>query len=853
MKRFSLFVTVCLAVISSAMAQPTFSKYEHTLDYFLPKYFPDIKNGGEIKLSEKFNPNIPQPKDILGFELGEMYPEWYMIVSYMKTLDKESDRVKLRTVGYTYEKRPIIEVTISSPKNIERIDEIRAEQQKLSDVTTSQSLDISKMPTIVTHINAVHGNEHSSASASMAVAYFYAASEDPKVLDILDKSVLVIVPSINPDGVNRFSAWCNAESSIGKHIADVNTREYSLNEPKPLSRTNHYWHDANRDHILTQHPEGRTFAKVVCEWMPNMLYDNHESSQTRGLFCSPGILEQLHPLLTMESQDKARHIGKYTTAILERVGQNTYSDARYDDYYLGRGDVYGDIQGIVNILIEQSNSRGFAKPLGNGKVLRLPRSIQNHTYVSIVSLFAAYQNREDLHNYQRNFFLRQAELIKQSKSQGYIFNTRGDKGLEYVVMEWMKNQYFDVYKLAKDVKVDGVTYRASDSYIVPADQRYFLKFKGVWEEITKFNTDNFYDISTWALKYAFNVEECEVESADGLLGEKVTNFKFPEGKVCESNQYGYLVDAKGLYSHNMLYAMLDKGVHVDIATEPFKVNGEVFGCGTAYIPLAGQPLSAEDIHKELAAAAKMNGVDVKGVKRPLSLAKSARLTHLPRVAMVTGSGISDFESGEIWHILDLRFGLTPTRIDINRLHQIKDFSEYDVFIIPSGESLLPVSNDIYKRLNEFVNAGGTLIVTGEANGILNNTKLVKMAFKQIPADQPKSEKIAGAIVKSNIDNSDPLGYGYPDGVALPIFKRGSLFIDTTATTFDKAVVKGAAEPYLSGYISQHNLSRLASNPIVVKKKVGNGTVIYSTENLTFRSFWYGTTKLFMNSIYFGNL
>lgn len=853
MKRFILLLVLCTGAMLSAVAQPTFSKYEHTLDYFLPKYLPNIKDGGEIKLTGKFNPNIPQPKDVLGFELGELYPEWYMIVSYMKQLESASNRVKLRTIGYTYEKRPIIEVIISSPKNIERIDEIRAEQQKLSDVSVSKSLDISKMPAIVGHINAVHGNEHSSSSASMAVAYFYAASEDPTVLDVLDKTVLVIVPGINPDGINRFSAWCNAESSTGKHIADVNTREYSLNEPKPLSRANHYWHDANRDHILTQHPEGRAFTKVACEWMPNMLYDNHESSQTRGLFCSPGILEQLHPLLTMESQDKARYIGKYTTAILERVKQNTYSDARYDDYYLGRGDVYGDIQGIVNILIEQSNSRGFAKPLGNGKVLRLSRSIQNHTYVSIVSLFAAYQNREDLHNYQRNFFLRQAELIKQSKTQGYIFNTRGDRGLEYAVMEWMKNQYFDVYKLAKDVKVDGVTYSTSDSYIVPADQRYFLKFKGAWERLTKFNTSNFYDISTWALKDAFNVQECEVEKVDGLIGEKITNFAFPEGAMCEQSKYGYLVAAKELYSHNMLYAMLNRGVHVDIATTPFKINGKEFGCGTAYIPLAGQSLSAEEIYHELATAAKMNGVDVHGINRPFNMAKSTRLAHLPRVAMVTGSGISDFESGEIWYLLDRRFGLTPTRIDINRLHQIKDFGEYDVFIIPSGKSLLPVSDDIYKRLNEFVNAGGTLIVTGEAHSILNDTKLINIALKPIPVNQPKSEQIAGAIVKSYIDSNDPLGYGYDKGVALPILKRGSLFIDTANTTFDKAVVKGAAEPYLSGYMSQSNLDRVSSSPIIVKKKVGKGTVIYSTENLTFRSYWYSSMKLFMNAVYFGNL
>lgn len=852
MKRSILFLMVCVGVIISATAQPSFSKYEYTLDHFLPKSFPDIKNGGEVKLTGAFNPAIPQPKEILGYELGEFYPEWPAFLHYMYTLDRLSDRVKIRTVGLTYEKRPIIEVTISSPENIKRLDEIKAEHLKLSDVAVSKSLDVSKMPCVVSIVNAVHGNEHSSASASLAMAYFYTASEDPTILDILDKTVILITPSINPDGVNRFSAWCNAESSTGQHIADVNTREYSLNEPYPLSRVNHYWHDANRDHILSQHPEGKAFAKMACEWMPNLMYDNHESSQTRGLFCSPGILKQLHPLLPMDGQERARLFGKYTTAILAGVGQNTYSDARYDDYYLGQGSVYADAQGAIDILVEQTNSRGFLRPLENGKVLPLSKSIRNHAYVSIVSVFAAYQNREMLHNYQRDFFIRTTEQAKQAKTKGYIFNTRGDRGIEYAVLEWMKNQHFDIYKLAKDTKVNGVTYSAEESYIVPAEQRFYLKFRCAWENITKFNTDLFYDASTWSLKQAFNVQECEVESVDGLIGEKVNDFSFPEGKVSKSSNYGYLISAKGLYYHNMLRAMLLKGVRVDVATQPFKVGKERYDYGTAYVPVEGQPLSAAEIYSELEAAAKMNGVDVEGLNKPLALKEYKTLSRVPRVALITGNGFREFDSGEIWHLLDRRFGITPTRIDINRLHLIENYSAYDVIIVPNGESLLPVSKQAYSRLNEFVKSGGTLMALIDANKILKRADLNHIALQAVPADLPKSKQIAGIIVSTEVDHTDPLGYGYEEGVALPVFKRGNIHIDTSKSSYDKAVVKGSATPYLSGFVLQSDLEKIASNPMVVKAKVGKGTLIYSAENLAFRSYWYGTMKLFMNSIYFGN-
>lgn len=851
MKRFILFFAICVGAIMSATAQPTFSKYEYTLDFFLPKHFPDIKNGGEVKLTGKFNPNIPQPKDVLGYELGEFYPEWHAVLNYMNTLARVSDRVKIRTVETTYEKRPIIEVMISSPKNLARLDEIRAEHLKLSDASVSKSLDVEKMPVIVSHINSIHGNEQSAVCASLAVAYFYVASEDPTVLDILDNAVLLITPGINPDGINRFASWCNGESSTGTRIADVNTREYGNHEPKPNCRFNHYWHDGNRDLILTQHPEGRAFAKIACEWMPNLMYDNHEQGGSRGLYYSPGDLKRLHPLIPMEGQEKARLIGKYTKSILDSVNENSFSETKYDDFYLGRGDVYGDIQGIVNILIEQINSRGFVKPFKDG-TLDFATSARNQAYVSIVSVFAAYQNRVELHNYQRDFFLRQAELIKQSKTQGYIFNTRGDRGLEYNVMEWMKNQRFDVYKLAKDVKVGKVLYKAEDSYIVPADQRYFLKFRGLWEDLTEFTVDNFYDVTTWSVKRAFNVQECEVENVDGLLGEKVQDYKFGEGSVDGTSQHGYLVGAKDFYSHNMLRAMLIKKVRVDIATKPFKVDGVEYGYGTAYIPLSDQPLSAEEIHAELTAAAKMNGVDVVALKKPLVLKEFKTLTKLPRVAMITGHGISANESGEIWFMLDRRFGLTPARIDITRMHEIKNFSVYDVIIVPSGRSLFPMSNKVYKRLKKYTELGGTVIAFTNARGIINKSELATIKFQAVKSDQPKSEHMYGIIVKAELDHTDPLGYGYEKDMTIPIFKRGRRYLDAEASTLEDVVMTGAAKPYLSGFVSQGNLDKIASNPMIMKKKVGKGTLIYSTESLTFRSYWLGSMKILMNSIYFGS-
>jgi len=855
MKRFLATLVFCAFCAGQTFAQPVFSSYGHTLDFFLPKYFPDMENGGKVQLEAKFNPGIPQPKDILGFELGEYFTEWHAVLRYMYTLERLSDRVSVRTVETTYEKRPIIEVMITSPENQKNIDLIRREHLKLSNVAESRSLDVSKMPVIISHINSMHGKEASGVNSSLAVAYFFAASEDKTVLDILDNAVILITPGINPDGINRYAAWANSAMSVGQRLSDLNSREYSSHEPWPGGRTNHYWHDTNRDLVMAQHPEGKASINIACDWMPNVIYDFHEyGGASKGYFFSPGHQKRIHPFIPMEGQGIAREFGRYSAAVFDGLNEKYFTEKSYDDYYLGKTGAYGDIQGIVSMLVEQENPQGYKRAEDPKKTyLDLPVAIRNQAHVAITSVFAALQNREKLHDFQRNFFLNSADLAREVAVKGYVFNTRGDSGLEFHVLDWMKNHRFDVYRLAKDIKIKGVTYRAGDSYIIPAEQKYYLKFRGLWEDITNYESDRFYDVTTWAAKRAFNVQECELAEVDGLIGDKVVDFRFPEGKVSGLGSHGYIVQADDLYSHNILRALLLKGIHVEIAMQPFKVEGVKYCAGTAYVSLENQTLQPSEIHDELLAAAKMNGVQVTAADRPVKMKKSRVLTHLPRVAIITGSGMSSVQCGQIWHMLDLRFGLTPARIDINRVHKVKDLGVYDVIIMPNGVSTLPSSDKTYPKLKSFVENGGTIIATGKSLGIVKRSKMdADIHLVKFPSKVPKEEKNYGCIIGTEVDETHPLFYGYRKGNIVPVFKKGMNLIDMEKSGYDSAPMVASPVPYLSGYTIKRNLDMMASNPIVVTKKIGEGTLIYSTDDLTFRSYWFGTMKFFMNAIYFGN-
>jgi murein tripeptide amidase MpaA len=231
------------------------SAQEFDLSYYLP-------NG------VTYNKNIPTPKDIIGHEVGEWHVTHDKLVEYMKALAASSDRISIENRGATYEGRPLLLLTITSPENHKNIESIR---QKHIDATDDPSVDVSKSPIVVYQGFSIHGNEPSGSNAALAVAYYLAAAENIDVL--LSNTIILFDPSFNPDGLQRFAYWANTNKS--KNInPDPSDREYS--EVWPGGRTNHYQFDMNRDWLSVQLPESKVRIASFHKWLPNILTDHHE-------------------------------------------------------------------------------------------------------------------------------------------------------------------------------------------------------------------------------------------------------------------------------------------------------------------------------------------------------------------------------------------------------------------------------------------------------------------------------------------------------------------------------------------------------------------------------------------------
>src|ERR1044071_588583 len=479
----------------------------------------------------KLDPSIPTPKSVIGFEVGEWHVSHDKLVNYMYALDKASDRITLEVTGHTYEGRPLLLLTITSPKNHQNLEQIRQQHLQLCDPARSGSLDVKSMPAVFYLGCSIHGNEASGANAGLLGAYYFAAAQGPEIEKYLENTVILFDPSFNPDGLQRFSSWVNSRKSLSIS-ADPNDTEH--NEPWPGGRTNHYWFDLNRDWMVAQLPEAQARIRKFQQWKPNLLTDHHEQGTNATFFFMPGVLSRVHPLTPAKNQELTRKLGEFHAKALDQIGSLYFTQEGYDDFYYGKGSTYPDTQGAVGILFEQASSRGHAQESVNG-ILRFPFTIRNHFTTMLSSIKAINELREEFLNYQRDFYKTASAEAAKDPVKAYVVGASRDKAREFHFGEMMLRQNIEFYK--------GET-----GFVVPTNQPNYRLVKAMFEKRIKFEDSLFYDISSWTLPLAFGMDYQELKTVPATA-ERVTDLKMPAGRINgEKATYAYVFESYGYYA-----------------------------------------------------------------------------------------------------------------------------------------------------------------------------------------------------------------------------------------------------------------------------------------------------------------
>ena len=813
---------------------------KYDLDYYFSEF-------------ETPNSSIPTPKEIIGHEVGEWHVTHDKLVQYMYALADASNRITIEDRGKTFEGRPILLLTITSEDNHNNINQIIANHKKITEY--NENISTEDQPIVVYQGFSIHGNEASGSNASLLLAYYLAASDSDFVQELLKNSVILLDPSMNPDGLQRFAYWANINKNINL-TSDPNDREY--NEVWPGGRTNHYWFDLNRDWLPAQLPESQARIKSFNKWIPNILTDHHEMGTNATFFFQPGIPSRTHPLTPELNQKLTKEIAKFHVESLDKIGSLYYSEESFDDFYYGKGSTFPDINGSIGILFEQASSRGHVQDSDNG-LLRFPFTIKNQLTTGLSTLKAANNLRLEILDYQKSFYKEAAKESSKFKNEAIIFGNSKDKYRTKKLAEILERHEVDFYELDSDVKHKNKTYRKGYAYIVPKNQKKYRLINAMFETRTEFLDSLFYDVSSWTLPLAFNLDYDL--NFNGNYSKKVNQLKFNKDISIEKSNYAYLMEWHEYLSPNALNELLYNEVIVKVATKKFKLEGKDYDYGTILIPV--QNNNHIDLNELLNDISSNCNIEINAVKTgyaegpDLGSNNFIRL-HKKNIAMLVGDGITAYDAGEIWHLLDTRFELSLTKLDIRNFNRI-DLSKYTTLIVPNSS----ISNKLVTdKISEWVKSGGNLIAYKNSINWLKKTKLIEVkelkndiSAKNISFEERSAffgaQRIGGAIFNTKIDRSHPINFGQTN-TTMPIFRNSTIFIEKNKESYNNPILY-TDNPLLSGYISEENIDLLKSTSPLKINKIGKGKVIYLTDNTNFRAFWYGTNKILMNAIFFGNI
>ena len=839
------------------------------------------------------DPAIAAPEAVIGHPIGVRLTFSGDIARYFDALAASAPgRMVVGEYGRTHEGRRLPWAAISSPENIARLDEIRANARALSDARTTTPAQaaaiIANQPAIVWLAYSVHGNEISPAEASMATArHLLAARGDPRVAEMLRNTVVVLVPTQNPDGRDRFLNSYYAGLGIRPN-GDYQSVE--RDEPWPTGRYNHDLFDMNRDWFAQTQPETRGHSAIQFEWRPQVVADAHEMGTEEGFFFPPEA-DPINPRLP-HAQLMSRHLfGRNHAAVFDREGLDYFTREVYDAYYPGYGDSWSAYFGAVSMTYEQGSPRGLTANLPGGRQLTLFEATRAHFLVSLSTVETAARNREKL---LRDFWDQAQTALRDGRAKGswILPRSAADPGAADNLAQLLSDQGVEVSRADASFSGCGRNYPAG-TYIIDAAQPLGplvdVLFDPGIEMEPAFVAEQerrraaglgaeMYDLTAWALPLTFNTEapNCRIGA---VARTPLTPDTVRPGGFSGGDDAVVYVVSPGQRGMRLLTGALDQGLRVRSPERAFNLGGRDWPSGSIVIPRAGNPA---DLAARLRTLARETGADVTGVADTWvtegpSLGSSRSPTLVaPRVAVAWDRPSYATAAGAVRYTLERVYGYPVTPVRVSTLKD-GDLSEYDVIVLPDGGNYAgALGEDGMAALVRWVRNGGVLVGLAGATEMMTDPNAHMLAARaEMRAEE--GEDGGGA---SGVDISDARSYaeairpgeGAPDyvpgvlaravvdgdhwmgaGVAptLNVMVEGTDVFTPLKVGEGVNVVRFAAGGALvaSGYLWAENRRQLAFKPVVMVSDLGEGQLIAFTEDPTLRGFMRGMDVLFLNAVF----
>ncbi|MBC3788157.1 M14 family zinc carboxypeptidase [Spirosoma utsteinense] len=816
------------------------------------------------------NPAIPTPEQFLGYPVGSHMTRYDQMVAYFRELARLSDRVHVEEIGRTYEHRPLLMASFTSPANYTNRESIR--QNHLKQATADAGTNV---PLVIQIGANVHGNEPSGGESTMLTAYYLAASESEEVKRWLNEMLIFVEPILNPDGRDRFANWANMHKSETS-VADPADREH--NEIWPGGRMNHYWFDPNRDWFLCAHPEAQAHVRWFHEWMPYVVVDHHEMGTNATFYFDPGKYSSNNPVVPAYLYDTVYPaFGSYFAKAMNGIGSLYFTKETFDKLYPGYGSSYTNFYGGAGFLFEQASARGIVQETTTIPIT-FAFTVRNQLTAALTTIRASLAEKPMLLKLRRDFFTSATDQARKSAVKGYVFGEPADPTRTHAFVNLLRRHQIDTYELDRDVTAGGRTFRKGQAFVVPTEQRNYMMVRSAFEKQITYTDSLFYDATTWSLIHAFGLPYAELSRPTGKgavaalpLGKAITQPLTSSVPAVGRSAYAYLIAVSDYNTYKALYSLQVGGAIVKTAFKPFTARigptDQSFGYGTLVIPVQQQTLTPDSLYRLVSSVGQRSGITIQGIDTGFNTqgvdlgSNQVRTLRRPEVLMLVGPGVSPYEAGEVWHLLDQRVGMPITKLDLANLARV-NLNRYNTLVMVSGA--YPADRAISDKVKAWVQAGGTLITLKTASEWAIKQGLTKE--KLLAADTTRkalrynydeatnyegAKALGGSIFTADLDLSSPIGFGFTDR-RLSLFKNNQTILQASQNPYN-TVAQYTDKPLVGGYVHPSSLKRVAKSAAILASGDGAGRVILFADNPNFRASWYGTNKLFLNALFFGGV
>lgn len=725
----------------------------------------------------EYRPNVPRPQAILRYDVGDHHTTYAQMEKVVDEIAKAApDRVKVFDIGTTSEHRMQHIVAVSSPENMARLDEIKANIARLTDprkTTRAEAEQIAQNnPAIAWMAYTIHGNESSSFEAFMQVLYQLAASNEPATLDILKNNVVLIVTGENPDGHERFATYYNS-------VAVGSPDRMAIEHREPWSiwgRVNHYRFNLNRDTLAMTQRETQNQAAAYREWNPQLAVDHH--GQPSQYFFPPTSLPQ-NPNLPQPMFSKWEKIyGQANAAAFDKNNWDYYVRDVFDAFYPGYWDMYPSLNGAIGMTYETDGGgpKGLKWTRDDGTIVTFRSSIAKHYTASMTTLEANARNKVERLKDFYDFRAKGMADHARSKMKRVVIVPDSDRVKAAEMIELLRRSNIEVKTVGspfssttahsymeKNAPSANKTFPAG-SYVIDLDQPQRILIKAILEQDTPqdkaFVDDNmarfrrnqmrgkgqpkedygFYDITAWSLPLALGLDAYWTEDSGTFAGTPVSDESLQSAKRGGVSggraQIAYIVPYDTDSTGAFVMKLLQEGNKVAVATRQLNAGGRNWRPGTFVIRVSRNPAS---IHDSVARYAAEMGVNVTAVSSgysdegDTSVGGEAVLSlQTPKIAIAADEGVDQESYGSIWFTLEKQgINFTPMTISNIKGGGLKN---YNVLILPDGTPnryFSSFGSGGVSALKEWVSNGGTIVTVRGASVFaalkdvaLTTTKLV---------------------------------------------------------------------------------------------------------------------------------